>query len=212
MVNAKRYPAMTPPQKLPKDQHLHGIGWGKDARLGNIAVCCGKMKVVQIWRLRIWVGYRVFVYPCPAQHRVRLIALINNKRKEKNMKKSLMILSVLVLVMSTPALSATCANGAGTQVIGVDGEIYCRSNRDMNWWSAHAWCDAAKMTLVSLDRCNGKNGDITGDTACPNFKGTGSGNCWTSSVPSSSYAFYVELSYGTVVPTPRHEGRNALCE
>ena len=129
------------------------------------------------------------------------------------MKKSLMILSVLVLVMSTPALSATCANGAGTQVIGVDGEIYCRSNVNMNWWSAHAWCDAANMTLVPLDRCNGKNGNITGEVACPNFKGTDSVTCWTSSVSSSSYAFYVNLSSGAVTRNVRNSNDyDALCE
>ena len=123
------------------------------------------------------------------------------------------MLSVLVLVMSTPALSATCANGAGTQVIGVDGETYCRSNVSLNWWSAHAWCDAANMTLVSLDRCNGKNGNITGDTACPNFKGTGSNDCWTSSVPSSSHVFAVNLSSGAVsYYATRNYNSYALCE
>jgi hypothetical protein len=142
-----------------------------------------------------------------------LIALINNKRKEKNMKKNLMILSVLVLVMSTPALSATCANGAGTQVIGVDGETYCRSNVNMNWWSAHAWCDAANMTLVSLDRCNGKNGDITGEVACPNFKRNDYVTCWTSSVPSSSKAFNLTFSSGDVSSYLRNGiSFNALCE
>ncbi len=131
------------------------------------------------------------------------------------MKKNLMILSVLVLVMSTPALSATCANGAGTQVIGVDGETYCRSNVNMNWWSAYAWCDAANMTLVSLDRCNGKNGNITGEVACPNFKGTGgSVTCWTSSVPNSSFAFNVNLSSGAVFNshTRNYYSLYALCE
>ena len=132
------------------------------------------------------------------------------------MKKSLMILSVLVLVMSTPALSAPCANGAGTQVIGVDGETYCQSNVNMNWWSAHAWCDAANMTLVSLDRCNGKKGNITGEVECPNFKGTGSGICWTSSVPGSPQAFNVNLSSGAVNTSQRHYSPTnqgyALCE
>ena len=128
------------------------------------------------------------------------------------MQKSLMVLSVLVLVMSTPALSAPCANGAGTQVSGMDGETYCRSNQTMNWWSAHAWCDAANMTLVSLDRCNGKNGNITGDTACPNFKGTGSGNCWTSSVSSNKYAFNVNLSWAAVYNANREINLYALCE
>ena len=128
------------------------------------------------------------------------------------MKKSLMVLSVLVLVMSTPALSATCANGAGTQVIGADGETYCQSNVNMNWWSAHAWCDAANMRLVSLDRCNGKNGNISGDVGCPNFKGTGSVSCWTSSVPFSSNAFAVNLSSGAVSNFGRNGSNYALCE
>ena len=129
------------------------------------------------------------------------------------MKKNLMILSLIVMGMATPAFSAPCANGAGTQVIGVDGETYCRSNVNMNWWSAHAWCDAANMKLMSLDRCNGKNGNITGEVACPNFKGTDSVTCWTSSVPSSSLAFSVNLSSGAVNSNLRDYGNNAaLCE
>ena len=123
-----------------------------------------------------------------------------------------MILSLIVMGMTTPAFSETCANGAGTQVIGVDGEIYCRSNVSMNWWSAIAWCDAANMRLVSLDRCNGKNGNISGDVGCPNFKGTGSVSCWTSSVPSGSSAFYVNLSSGAVDYDSRGNYYRALCE
>ena len=128
------------------------------------------------------------------------------------MKKSLMVLPVLILVMSTPALSAPCANGAGRQVIGVDGETYCASHDLMNWWSAHAWCEAANMKLISLDRCNGKNGNITGDTRCPNFKGTGFASCWTSSVPGSAGAYYVILSSGKVTNSGRTFDPSALCE
>ena len=128
------------------------------------------------------------------------------------MNKSLMILSVLVWVMSTPALSAPCANGAGRQVIGVDGETYCASHDLMNWWSAHAWCEAANMKLISLDRCNGKNGNITGDSRCPNFKGRDWSTFWTSSVPDSNRATYFHSGDGHINTHNRNDTDAALCE
>ena len=64
-----------------------------------------------------------------------------------------------VLLTSTVATAddttvETCANGAGTVVIGaVTEHKYCRSNKGMNWWNAVAWCDGQSKRLLQLDDC-----------------------------------------------------------
>lgn len=48
----------------------------------------------------------------------------------------------------------TCANGAGTIIVGkITGHKYCMSHKNLNWWNAHAWCDALGKRLFSLDDC-----------------------------------------------------------
>ena len=138
-------------------------------------------------------------------------------------KNKLLIGSLMLFLtfgMSTPTWSAitydetagTCAGGSGEMFIGVDGEKYCRSNVQMNWWSAFAWCEGAGGKLVPLDRCNGKKGDITGNVACPNFNGKNTSNCWTSSVPNSAKGYH--LSSGAINSTNSRDSANvyALCE
>ena len=103
-----------------------------------------------------------------------------------------------------------CAGGSGTKIVGNDGALYCRSKVSMHWWSAFAWCDAADGKLMSLDRCNGKNGDIVNDADCPNFKGKNTGVSWTSSVPNTSGAYYIDS--GNVSQAFRNSSFPALCE
>ena len=48
----------------------------------------------------------------------------------------------------------TCANGAGTVIIGaITGHEYCLSKKEMNWWNGHAWCDGLGMRFFRLDDC-----------------------------------------------------------
>ncbi len=137
------------------------------------------------------------------------------EKKQKNTISLTVLTLMLGLTLSAPALADSCAGGAGQTVTGVDGKIYCRSNTLMNWWSAFAWCEAAGKTLVSLEDCNGQNGDVSGTAQCPNFAGVGTGGWyWTSSVPDVSRAYYVNLSSGVV---DANAGRNvhhvyALCK
>ena len=121
------------------------------------------------------------------------------EKKQKNTISLTVLTLMLGLTLSAPALADSCAGGAGQTVTGVDGKIYCRSNISMNWWSAFAWCEAAGKTLVSLEDCNGQNGDVSGTAQCPNFAGRGVDRWhWTSSVPGASNAYNVNLSSGAV--------------
>ena len=138
------------------------------------------------------------------------------------MQKSKILIGSLILSLTlgftTQSWAATCAGGAGTEITGKDGLKYCVSNIQMNWWSAFAWCEGAGMKLVPLDRCNGKDPEnpVLGTTACPNFTlGSGYGDCWTSSVPSSASAYRVTLSSGAVEIRYRKDNATdyyALCE
>ncbi|MGN0919677.1 MAG: hypothetical protein ACI4OR_02845 [Alphaproteobacteria bacterium] len=121
-------------------------------------------------------------------------------KKEK--VRNIICALALMLGLSTPVMADPCANGAGTVINGADGKTtYCKSNIAMNWWSALAWCDAAGMSLISLEECNGKDGAFagTGESNCPNLTGVGGSNwVWTTSVPSANSAYIVNLSSGAV--------------
>ncbi|MGN0919853.1 MAG: hypothetical protein ACI4OR_03770, partial [Alphaproteobacteria bacterium] len=123
----------------------------------------------------------------------------------------------LMLGLSTPVMAEPCANGAGTVINGADGKTtYCKSNIAMNWWSALAWCDAAGMSLISLEECNGKDGAFagTGESNCPNLAGVAGNNwVWTTSVSSANSAYCVVLSSGAVNYSVRNYSFSyALCK
>jgi len=123
------------------------------------------------------------------------------------MNKILMI-SCVVLMMSSVAMAdetatETCANGAGTVVIGsVTGHKYCVSKQQMNWWNAHAWCDGQNRRLVDKSDC--ACSDITADCSgdkCPEFTGIGTQRCWTAQCWKNdewrdTHAYNVSLSSG----------------
>ena len=101
-----------------------------------------------------------------------------------------------LLTVSMAVSADTCPRG--TPVIGVDGETYCQSIQDMNWWSAFAWCEAIGMELISLEDCDGKNGTVSSSSPCPNFDGVNNKRVWTSSVPHKSAGYTIDLSSGSV--------------
>ena len=121
------------------------------------------------------------------------------------MRKILIISSMLMMSFAVSAQEAeTCANGAGTVITGaVTGHKYCKSNGTMNWWNAHAWCDALGRRL--FDRSDCACGNTTADCAngkCPELVGVGGEQwIWTSTpTPTgSSYAYIVSLSSGHIV-------------
>lgn len=133
-----------------------------------------------------------------------------------------LILLTAILLTSIMALAddgtttETCANGAGRVITGaVSGHKYCKSNQVMNWWNAHAWCDALGRRV--FDRSNCSCGDITADCAgnkCPDLKGVrDSEYIWTATPRDSSHVYVVYLSSGLVYNDYRinYTHYSALC-
>ena len=117
------------------------------------------------------------------------------------MKKILMCICIFCMMGATPALAEPCANGHGVVVVGNDGKNYCRSKIAMNWWSAHAWCEAASMDLIETSKhcsCTG-NEKCNEPVSCPNFYATDDGaTVWTATPGSDETAFVVNLSSGAI--------------
>ena len=102
-----------------------------------------------------------------------------------------------------------CANGKGHEVIAPNGKTYCLGQIGLNWWSAHAWCDAIGMTLVTLAEdcdCSGDTCDISAN--CSNLKGlvninttSGNSDIWTNSFVANDakQAYYVYTRDGRIV-------------
>ena len=117
------------------------------------------------------------------------------------MRKILIISSMLMMSFAVSAQEAeTCANGAGTVITGaVTGHKYCKSNGTMNWWNAHAWCDALGRRL--FDRSDCACGNTTADctnSKCPELVGISKGHAWTATPDGSTRAYYIDLSSGSL--------------
>lgn len=92
----------------------------------------------------------------------------------------------------------TCADGAGTVVIGAVSEHkYCLSNEGMNWWNTVSWCDAQERRL--FDRSDCACGNTTADCRgkCPELVGVGGEHwIWTASSASDSGNYHIFLATG----------------
>ena len=135
------------------------------------------------------------------------------------MRKFLMLMCGVVMMSSAvfaddTTTPETCANGAGTVVIGaVTGHKYCMSNNNMNWWNAMAWCDAQGRRLVSLNNC-GCSSTVSCNNICPEFK-ISDNNIWIwTSTPVNTTSYGVSLVHaGLHDYDPRNkEHRRAICK
>lgn len=83
-----------------------------------------------------------------------------------------------------------------------NGMEFCRSNKDMNWWSAFTWCESIGGKLASFEHlCPStqmiKNSTNAAPGACPNLTGTGSDVWgWSSTGIDNCQALDVNLSTG----------------
>lgn len=108
-----------------------------------------------------------------------------------------------VLMMSSVVFAEdtveTCANGAGVVITGaVTGYKYCKSNQQMNWWNAYAWCDAIGKRLFDLNDC-GCSGTTNCNGKCPELLAEAStGRIWTINVYLNSYSGAVTTSNAAV--------------
>ena len=107
------------------------------------------------------------------------------------MKKKLFLISLIGLICVT---SAYAACEGGTMVGG-----FCKSNVQMNWWSAADWCKANGLQLATMyEMCPSWDGN-TGNGNCPELSGTGSTFVWSATTSGSSNAFYADRYEGYVV-------------
>lgn len=127
-------------------------------------------------------------YPCIKNAR-------NDQKFDNGGSMKKLMVGVCCLLISGSVLAGGCDSDSGTLITGKDGTKYCQSKVGLNWWSAFAWCDAIGGQLIDLTtECN----KVTGTEQCPNLAGVGSGDVWTQAVPSSDFAYYVDLSSGSV--------------
>ena len=101
--------------------------------------------------------------------------------------------------LADDAPTETCANEAGTIIIGNSGYKYCKSNERMNWWNAWAWCDELRKKLFSLDDC-GCDGTVNCSGVCYELNGVGSNDVriWTQTADGTKNASHVILSWGAI--------------
>lgn len=120
--------------------------------------------------------------------------------------KKLFLTMCLTAMLSTPAFAA--CNG-GTEYT-VDGDTFCMSNFNLNWWSAFNWCKANGMHLATVYE------------VCPDWDGnTGRGKCGrtfalkgngrVATTLDSIYALYVDPSDGEVGFSVKNGSNPALC-
>ena len=118
------------------------------------------------------------------------------------MKKKLFLISLIGLICAT---SAYAACEGGTMVGG-----FCKSNVQMNWWSAAAWCKANGLQLATMyEMCPNWDGN-TGSGKCPELKGKGSGYAWSATVSGNEYVFVVCPSLGRVTSAYRNNAHNGI--
>ena len=100
---------------------------------------------------------------------------------------------------------STVANACGgITVKGNSGTSYCLSKHKMNWYSAYAWCNDQKMSLIDLETV------CKSSKSCPELNlsseekthitdnGGSVNRVWTNISHSSYDAFYVDLRSGYI--------------
>ena len=101
---------------------------------------------------------------------------------------------IVGISLNVKAADDSCANGAGTIVIGaVSGASYCRSQVGMNWWNAFSWCNSQGKQLFDLTDC-GCSWQVNCQNKCPeiNFKDSNNFWHWTQTSNGMASAYVVE--------------------
>ena len=116
------------------------------------------------------------------------------------MKKKIFLACLIGILSLSSAYSYTGECKGGTIVAG-----FCKSNVQMNWWSAQAWCQANGSQLPTMyEMCPSWDGN-GGAGKCPELnKGLASQHVWSATAQDSIYAFTVDLLDGEVYPNARY--------
>ena len=121
------------------------------------------------------------------------------------MKKLLLILALTVVL---PSMAYAKCDG-GTEKSGQNGHVYCISDKQMNWWSAFAWCKANERPLATLAQaCNNQNWS----SGCTNWAYKGGIRVWTAIASGTETAYFIHFdAVGTVNSGTRTTNYYALC-
>ena len=124
------------------------------------------------------------------------------------MKK--ILFASLIGVISITSAYAKC--DGGTEVTNTAGTTFCKSNRDINWWSAAAWCKENGLHLATMyEMCPNWNGN-TGSGKCPELKGIAAASfVWSATASGSNNAFGVHIMEGSVTTYERTTPLYAFC-
>ena len=102
------------------------------------------------------------------------------------MKKRVFLACLVGLLTATSAYSAC---DGGTEITNTAGTTFCKSNVEMNWWSAANWCKANGMHLATMyEICPSWDGNNYGK--CPEL-GSLDGWIWTSTASGQNSTFII---------------------
>ncbi|MGN1091894.1 MAG: hypothetical protein ACI4RJ_05350 [Alphaproteobacteria bacterium] len=130
------------------------------------------------------------------------------------MKKTILaILMAMMMATTAYARLEKCTSGNGGVLFqGENGQSYCISRRQVNWWSAFSWCKSVGGELVNIDDAC----PDTGFDTCTNIAGKQTkvtGSAWLATPNSSNSAYIVSASTGYINVNygPRNVTYYALC-
>ena len=130
------------------------------------------------------------------------------------MKKSLFLACLIGILSTASAYSYTGDCIGGTIITTTAGKTFCRSDIDMNWWSAQNWCKANGSNLATMyEMCPNWDGN-TGYETCPELENkTDGGDAWSATVHDNNYAFAVNLKSAYVASNyrDRTNATHAFC-
>jgi len=131
--------------------------------------------------------------------------------------KKIIVFLCLCVFLATPAMATepTCEGHGGKIITANNGTTFCKSDKEMNWWSAFTWCESQGRTLADFTTMCGNVSQSPSNTEgdCPNLQGLAeSGWVWSSLAYSSHGAILVNLSSGAVYGPYRNNVTYALCE
>lgn len=112
------------------------------------------------------------------------------------MKKIILICTLLIT--STTALAIDCKQANGITITGNNETTYCLSNNKMNWWTALGWCQSIGKTMFHYPNdciCNTEKCPETA-SECPNLKGIGTDEIWSSTPSVDTGAYSILLQSG----------------
>ena len=107
--------------------------------------------------------------------------------------KQMMLIGACTLIMALPVsvFAGKCTNGV--TVYGNSTGTYCNSRIAMNWWSAHAWCNAQGMKMITLEDCDCPDeSKCDMSKMCPNLNGVANLIFpWTATPYKNNSAYFI---------------------